>query len=195
MQIKFLNEIHAVKLAYLASDTKLFKFNNKHFKATAPKFFNDLKEKEVNLTEIFQKFNKANGKKLLIVTNVEFENKGLDVKYDVSYGYSGLPVSEGTYHRAPDVFKKFWGNEYVLKMRVELKPFIGDDFPAVLRQMKTNHATTLVIKEYTGAGASFEEFKRYFLSQGISVFSEDDTDQITLPEYDKFFEFNENLYV
>lgn len=52
---------------------------------------------------------------------------------------------------------------------IELKPAISDDYPTVLRQMKQSGATILLTKEYTGQGATIEQFGATFRSAGISV--------------------------
>ena len=44
MQVKFLNEAHAIKLAYLVSGKKLFQFNNAHFNNYAHNFLVNLKQ-------------------------------------------------------------------------------------------------------------------------------------------------------
>jgi uncharacterized protein (DUF3820 family) len=193
MQVKFLNDIHKLKLAFIVSDYRLFEFNNTHFKETAPKFLKDLKERGVKLQEVIDEFNKIKGGNLLKISKVEFEQKGLDVKYEISYGYS-IGVSEGTYQRARAIFDRFWENKIYLEMRIELKPFIGDDFPNVLRQMKTSKASILIIDEYSGTGVSFEEFKHFFTSQGFRVFTEREIEQINLPEYDDVLKFDENIF-
>jgi len=194
MQVRFLDEMHALKLAYLVSNIKLFQYNNKHFKDIAPQFFSDLKEKDIDLSIIIKELNKLNGKKLLTISKIDFEQKGLDVRCSVYYGYSGIGVLEDTYRQARKVFDKFWENNTFIEMRVELKPSVGDDFPAVLRQMKASKANMLVIREYTGTGVTFDEFKQFFVSQGVRVFIEKDINQVTLPEYDEHFEFSENLF-
>jgi hypothetical protein len=192
MQVKFLNQTHALKLAYLYSDKKLFQFNNNHFHMAMPKFLSDLRQKFINPEHIIHQFIKMKGKKLLSIKKIDFEQKGLDVQYSVSYGYSSFSAGSD-YYRAQAVFDEFWNNELNLDIKVELKPYIGDDFPTVLRQMKTSGAMILVIREYNGAGASYDEFKQYFNSQGIRVFKEEEIENTTLPTYDEVLDFNESI--
>jgi len=196
MQIRFMSEAHSLKLAFLASNKKLFQYDNKHFIDHAPKFINDLKAKNIAASEFLQQFKMNNGIKLLSLTNIDCESKeGLDVKYDVSYGYGGILIQpEYLFRRADDLFNKFWDNKMYLSIRVELKPSIGDDFPSVLRQMKASKANILLIREYTGAGVTFEEFVKFFASQGKKVFTEPEVNQVTLPEYDDCLVFNENIF-
>jgi uncharacterized protein (DUF3820 family) len=57
---------------------------------------------------------------------------------------------------------------------VEIKPTISDDFPSVMRMIKSlkRHRTSFVILlvgEYTGIGATKEQFEEFFKSQNIHV--------------------------
>jgi hypothetical protein len=86
-----------------------------------------------------------------IETTVKFEPRGFDVKID-----------------------RGWR-----RILVEIKPSIGDDYPAVLRQMQngmrgypgeTRSAHfVLFAGEYRGAGATQEQFVQIFAASGIKV--------------------------
>lgn len=52
---------------------------------------------------------------------------------------------------------------------IEIKPTIGDDYPSVFRQMKRNHANFLLVGEYTGVGATKEQFIEFFKTGSIEV--------------------------
>ena len=52
---------------------------------------------------------------------------------------------------------------------IELKPIVGDDYPAVLRQMKRTGAKVLVVGEYTGTGATREQFVKTMTIEGVRV--------------------------
>jgi hypothetical protein len=52
---------------------------------------------------------------------------------------------------------------------IEIKPVVGDDYPAVLRQMRTNQSTILFLDQYIGRGATKEQFIKTFASAGITV--------------------------
>src|SRR5262245_17332225 len=52
---------------------------------------------------------------------------------------------------------------------IEIKPVIGDDYPAVLRQMKANGSNVLFVGEYRGQGASQEQFVKTMATGGIRV--------------------------
>lgn len=76
------------------------------------------------------------------------------------------------------------------EFQIEIKPTVSDDFPAVLRQMKASmpskkcRNSILFLKEYTGFGASEEEFVEYFKTQGYKVIFEREIDKIEIPHYD-----------
>jgi hypothetical protein len=51
-------------------------------------------------------------------------------------------------------------------IRIELKPVISDDYPAVLRQVLNNGAQFIVCKKYSATGATFEQAKKIFELSG-----------------------------
>lgn len=61
---------------------------------------------------------------------------------------------------------------------VEIKPSLGDDYPAVLRQMRNQRrgpeayfarVWILLVGEYTGTGATLEQVRQVFAASGIKV--------------------------
>ena len=61
-------------------------------------------------------------------------------------------------------------------LRIELKPVVGDDYPAVLRQMKRTRADVLFVGEYTGQGATQEQFMQTMETAEIRVVFARDVD-------------------
>jgi uncharacterized protein (DUF3820 family) len=66
------------------------------------------------------------------------------------------------------------GGMYIF--RIEVKPTVSDDFPVVLRQMKVSRTRLdfdrtryLLLENYTGIGATREEFIKTFESSGMRV--------------------------
>lgn len=106
----------------------------------------------------------------------EFETAGFDV------AISGEHV-----HKLPND----WGHE---RIHIEAKPSVGDDYPAVLRQIRNakdrshdlpRNKTTyyqwdrvcdpvLFLEEYTGTGATTERFIAIFENSGVRVIFLDD---------------------
>jgi hypothetical protein len=58
---------------------------------------------------------------------------------------------------------------YYTKVALELKPSVSDDYPSILRQMKASGATILVTRDYTGQGATRDQFVQLFKTADISV--------------------------
>lgn len=52
---------------------------------------------------------------------------------------------------------------------VECKPHVGDDYPAVLRQMKRSGAKVLLVGTFSSLAVSILQFERMMHSQGIAV--------------------------
>jgi hypothetical protein len=86
----------------------------------------------------------------VITTTTEFEVAGWDVRLDVQ----GAP---GLY-----------------RLHVELKPALGDDYPAVLRQMRANlrhdyETAILIFDRFTASGATVGQIKTMFAASGFAV--------------------------
>jgi hypothetical protein len=74
------------------------------------------------------------------------------------------------YHKDLLRADKVWTQPcFVARLRVELKPVVSDDYPSVLRQMKANGCTILLTRDYTGVGATREQFLAFFRTAGITV--------------------------
>lgn len=73
------------------------------------------------------------------------------------------------------VLDGYWGNFLdSVKFYIELKPTLGDDYPAVLRQIKARKENydaykVLLIREYTGVGATLAQVKQIFSLSGIKL--------------------------
>lgn len=63
--------------------------------------------------------------------------------------------------------------------RIEIKPTVGDNFPAVLRQMKANKCDVLYVGSYSGMGATREQFVAFFKREGIRVVFHGDVEIIS----------------
>jgi hypothetical protein len=53
--------------------------------------------------------------------------------------------------------------------RIEIKPSVADEYPAVLRQMRGNGSTVLFLENYIGAGATQDQFIQTFKLSNIRV--------------------------
>lgn len=115
----------------------------------------------------------------LKVDSVGFEEGGTDVCFTSAIATMGdieCPDPD------EDVMRLVMKNLSWHDHRVEIKPVVSDDFPAVLRQMRLSGANTLFLSKYTGAGATEQDFINYFKSQRIRVIFEHEVEKVKLPE-------------
>ena len=86
----------------------------------------------------------------VIKFKVGFEVRGVDVRLRIPGWYHGLGWKDDT-------------------LSIEIKPTVGDDYPSVLRQMKRTDSEILLVAEYTGVGATKEQFVKTFETAKIAV--------------------------
>jgi len=96
-----------------------------------------------------------------------FEVNGVDVSLQLDIRFKHidcLPDSKEQHIEIDEsrVFQSTW-------IRIEVKPAVGDDFPAVLRQMRASRSNVLYLSEYTGVGLPKEDFIKFFEASGIRV--------------------------
>lgn len=128
---------------------------------------------------------------MLSIGAVEFEKKGVDVSYSLSYGWGDACKLFRSDFTDLDALERnaIPGNWKACNasydFTIELKPQVGDDFPGVLRQMKASQSRVLVLKDYTGTGVNQEKFNQYFTSQKIRVVFEREIERTVLPEFER----------
>ena len=95
-----------------------------------------------------------------LTANIErrFEERGVDVILRGSIGYAS--------HTGLKVPDSFWDHFH---LHIEIKPTVGDDYPAVLRQMRANGSGVLLLAQYTGVGATYKQLVQTFATAGIRV--------------------------
>jgi hypothetical protein len=105
-----------------------------------------------------------------------FEVSGVDVALTISASIQYSLEIEYDKTGAPHdhFFAYVWRNWqdsscWQKKLNIEIKPTIGDDYPAVLRQMKANESDVLFIGTYAGKGAAREQFVKTFATADIRV--------------------------
>jgi hypothetical protein len=64
-----------------------------------------------------------------------------------------------------------WGDGYQPYGKIEIKPIVSDDYPAVLRQMRASQSTVLFLEEYRGkgghAGAIHQDLRQRWHHRGV----------------------------
>jgi hypothetical protein len=75
------------------------------------------------------------------------------------------------YGSGDDVLRALRNLSYHLDFRIECKPVMGADYPAVLRQMKSSSCDTLLLGAggYTGTGATWDQVVEMFASAEITI--------------------------
>lgn len=102
------------------------------------------------------------------ITTRAFECQGIDVVLNVKFEAANAHRATAWEHTYQG--KTGWfGSVENLQVNVEIKPTLGDDYPAVLRQMKTNRSNVLLLDRYTGTGATRDQLVRTFATADIAV--------------------------
>jgi uncharacterized protein (DUF3820 family) len=107
---------------------------------------------------ISRKLRPAISAKEFAIEEIQFEHRGWDVFIDYKYSKE----AGGELDRFGSVC-------------FEIKPCMGDDFPAVLRQMKNNRKRQFasfaicIIDEFTACGATFEQVNQMFRLSKFSL--------------------------
>jgi hypothetical protein len=95
----------------------------------------------------------------------------VDVKFEVG-GADVSIIDTGWHDKHSNI--GYDGNRQIITynagaMRIEVKPSVGDDYPAVMRQMAANHCGVLFLEHYTGIGVTREQFIAIFAASHIKV--------------------------
>jgi hypothetical protein len=106
----------------------------------------------------------------------EFEVNGVDVDLNMSIDTVDEALSHARFNWAHEVVARV----PVLYARIEIKPAVGDDYPAVLRQMRANKSGVLFTQNYIGVGATEEQFVKTFVLSDIKVVFRRDVDAVQL---------------
>lgn len=141
-----------------------------------------------------------NGHPLLSLGSPSFESGGVDASFCVTYGADVCAWSE---HGEVLTYSV----EVIKPISVEIKPSLGDDFPGVLRQMRSlfeqrggkanEHALlsyhgvgerVLLYSSYHGTGATEEQVISVFASAGYKMVRLDTVESVFIPPFDATFE-------
>ncbi len=196
MHVKFLERDYSLKLAYYLNPD-IFQWNSARINEELTRKLNRPgPSASIVMDKIIERY--GSGIKLLRISEPTVES-GYDVAYSVSYG---VPIRF-------DYESPTNGNTYtfelvtnrMVRLIIEIKPTIGDDFPSVLRQMKASMPikqsdsiqktiNCLLVGEYTGEGATKEQFQQFFETQKYKVIFASEIGQVKLPLIEEDFHLN-----
>ncbi len=109
---------------------------------------------EKRKSEARKRLDDINENKIQLKTKTQFEYMGVDVLINWWFQYPEAPS---------DLYGSCDG------IGCEIKPTMGDDFPAVMRQMRRLKARMLVVGEYTGRGVEIPEVREMFKANGQTL--------------------------
>ena len=95
----------------------------------------------------------------------------ISVEFEVPVFVLGNHVSRRNHHgyRQSGTADVHIESNYVGFVRIEIKPTMGDDYPAVLRQMRASCCNALYLVQYTGEGATLDQVKQIFAASKITI--------------------------
>lgn len=118
----------------------------------------------------------------LRLVDLEIEPEGADVSYRMALGFELLAKRSDP---APGLDRREYGvlarESAMRSFRIEVKPVVGDDYPAVLRRMKTAHNNVLLVGEYNGTGATWDQLVKVFALSKISVVLVEEVELVEVP--------------
>lgn len=113
----------------------------------------------------------------VVIGAPKFEVGGVDVAFKV---WAGISLKG-----------RIWSQELPRffidrPLHVEIKPEIGDDYPAILRQMRRNGSTYIFTRRYIGEGVDESTFIQFMDSQKIRVIFENEVNSVQKIAIDEF---------
>lgn len=202
IQIKFLRPEYRIKLGYLANPN-LFNTSSDKINEQMKKILESTERNEgEHFLKSLQNPNKESefglyDTRMLKYSKPIFER--VDVHFSLWYGIR-FYYDSMNYNGGWSEFRHETKTTYL----VEIKPTISDDYPAVLRQMKASmpvrsngwqseYYFVLLVGEYSGTGATKEEFIDFFETQGYRVIFGKDLEAVNLPDFEREFKLDKEI--
>ena len=106
----------------------------------------------------------------LSTSSAKFEVEGADVQFTASGSFC-VRVNKPypTYSSPQDPKSELTHYAFHRIFRVEVKPFVGDDYPVILRSMVAKRCNLLLVERFEADGASWEQLVKVFASRDIRV--------------------------
>ena len=115
------------------------------------------------------------------VENLHFEHGGADVVYELRHRWAWRKPGLYDYsHLQNPVLISVADGMY---FSIQIKPVLGDDYPAVLRSMKAVHSSHLLVRDYTGTGGTWDMVCRALALDKIKAVRLADVEAISVPAH------------
>lgn len=120
------------------------------------------------------------------IGEMQFEAEGADVEYRcagsiaVEAAFCGHATDPAELP-LPQLSSHLLARSVNELLRVEVKPVVGDDYPAILRAMKAVNSRQLLVGEYNGGGATWQEVVKVFGMSNIHAVLLDEVMDAALP--------------
>jgi hypothetical protein len=113
---------------------------------------------------------------------------GVDVEYHGEFylqfrsaaNRNGFRKSEKATDELSQTYPYFISFHLDSKLRAELKPLLGDDYPAILRKMSAKKRNCLIYDKYDGC-ISLKDLNAFFATENIVVIQKADIENVSLP--------------
>jgi hypothetical protein len=127
---------------------------------------------EEHKKEVWKKLNPVS----VCVSPVEFERNNIDIYFSSCVSLK-LNNEIQSLLQSERIISSFFPQEHA----IEIRSTIGDEFPSILRKMKSTHANALFLAHYIGRGVTRRQFIDFFASQHIKVIFANDVERFMLP--------------
>ncbi len=101
------------------------------------------------------------------VREKRIEECGIDVSFGVNVEFLDCSKKKGYEDEWTRLSKPEWRQAGFYA--IEIKPTVGDDYPNVLRQMKSLNCNVLFLETYTGSGITCDQFIQMFQNERLRV--------------------------
>lgn len=115
------------------------------------------------------------------IRGLQFECGGADVTYRFELGYrvETQHLADLGFRDPCDLILDYFVAS--ADFRIEVKPVLGDDYPAVLRAMKAANCSQLLVVDFNAAGATWEQVVKAFGLSGITALRLDEVELTAIP--------------
>lgn len=102
---------------------------------------------------------------------------------DVAFNFETIEIefTEPQKRDCRDVSFLFYKRLQPMDLLIEIKPTVGDSYPAFLRQINRSQCQYLLFRNFSAVGATEDQFRKIFAASNIRVVSEAEVEATPLP--------------